>query len=67
MYLVNGKKVTVAVSVSDRSDQVLEQVCSQIELNPELTYYFGLFLEREDPTSESVCECVCAWVLGRAS
>ena len=51
--------MTVTVAVSDRSDQVLEQVCSKIELNPELTYYFGLFLERENTTSD-VCEGECS-------
>ena len=59
MYLVNGKKVTLTVQTTDRADQVLEQVGAEIELNSDLTYYFGLFIERE---SDNACECVCVCV-----
>ena len=48
MFLVNGKSVKVTVNVFDRTDQVLEKVCSEIQLAPELTYYFGLFTEIEE-------------------
>lgn len=47
VFLVNGKSVTVKVGSFDRTDQVLEKVSSEIQLAPQLTYYFGLFLERE--------------------
>jgi hypothetical protein len=47
-FLVNGKSVTVKVGAFDRTDQVLEKVASEIQLAPKLTYYFGLFLEKED-------------------
>ncbi|XP_064387805.1 sorting nexin-17-like isoform X2 [Halichondria panicea] len=47
VFLVNGKSVSVPVAISDRTDQVLESVCAQIELTSDLTYYFALFLEKE--------------------
>ncbi len=53
VYLVNGKSISVTVAVGDRADQVLEAVCDKIDLNSDLTYYFGLFLER---VSDNVCE-----------
>ena len=48
VFLVNGKSVKVEVGAFDRTDQVLEKVASEIQLPPKLTYYFGLFLEKED-------------------
>lgn len=47
VFLVNGKSVTVKVGSFDRTDEVLEKVASEIQLAPQLTYYFGLFLETE--------------------
>ena len=51
VFLVNGKSVTVRVNMYDRTDQVLEKVCSEIKLTPEFTYFFGLFLEKDDDDS----------------
>jgi len=58
IYLINGKKVTITVNTSDRSDQVLEKVALEIELRADFTYYFGLFLEEEtEGGSPYSCEC----------
>ncbi len=48
VFLMNGKSVTVRVGTYDRTDQVLEKVCSEINLTPEFTYFFGLFFEKEE-------------------
>ena len=53
MFLVNGKSVSVTVGSFDRTDQVLERVCSEIQLASELTYYFSLFLEKQCADAES--------------
>lgn len=47
VFLVNGKSVSVQVGSFDRTDQVLEKVAKEIQLATKLTYYFGLFLEKE--------------------
>lgn len=44
IFLINGKKVELDCLSTDRTDEILEAVCKQIGLSPELTYYFGLFL-----------------------
>ena len=51
VFLVNGKSVKVRVGTYDRTDQVLEKVCAEIKLGSEFTYYFGLFLEKEEEDS----------------
>ncbi len=48
VFLVNGKSTSVKVDPFYRTDQVLEAVSSQIQLKPDLTYYFNLFLEKQD-------------------
>lgn len=53
VFLVNGKSVSVTVGSFDRTDQVLERVCSEIQLASELTYYFSLFLEKQSEDAES--------------
>eukprot|EP00049_Salpingoeca_infusionum_P018697 m.358390 g.358390 ORF g.358390 m.358390 type:complete len:473 (-) comp18138_c0_seq1:706-2124(-) len=44
VYLCNGKKVAVDILSTDQTDDVLETVCNVLELAPELTYYFALYL-----------------------
>eukprot|EP01147_Barroeca_monosierra_P005267 gene5267-7046_t len=44
VYLVNGKKVSVDILNIDQTDDVLETVCSVLDLDADLTYYFGLYL-----------------------
>ena len=51
VFLVNGKSVKVRVSTYDRTDQVLEKACAEIKLGSEFTYFFGLFLEKEEEDS----------------
>lgn len=53
VFLVNGKSVSVTLDPFNRTDQVLELVCSQIEMGPGFTYYFGLFLEKENSGEDS--------------
>lgn len=51
VFLVNGKSVTVRVGTYDRTDQVLEKVSSEIKIATEFTYFFGLYLEKEEDDS----------------
>ena len=44
--------MSVKIGTYDRSDQVLEKVCKEIQLATPLTYYFGLFLEKEEKQGE---------------
>lgn len=44
VYLVNGKSVKVDIMSTDQTDDVLETVCSVLELTQDLAYYFGLYL-----------------------
>ena len=53
VFLVNGKSVSVQVGSFDRTDQVLEKVATEIQLAPQLTYYFGLFLEKETEDTDT--------------
>lgn len=51
IFLVNGKSVTVDVSSTDQTDDVLEAVIQLIGMDPNLTYYFALYLV-EDATGK---------------
>lgn len=53
VFLVNGKSVSVQVNVFDRTDQVLERVCAEIQLASQLTYYFALFVEKKEEGEET--------------
>eukprot|EP00730_Choanoeca_flexa_P016313 TRINITY_DN7675_c0_g1_i1.p2 TRINITY_DN7675_c0_g1~~TRINITY_DN7675_c0_g1_i1.p2 ORF type:complete len:482 (+),score=173.85 TRINITY_DN7675_c0_g1_i1:3565-5010(+) len=44
VYLANGKKVSINIVSTDQTEDVLETVCSFIELPSDLTYFFGLYL-----------------------
>eukprot|EP00037_Helgoeca_nana_P032984 m.416220 g.416220 ORF g.416220 m.416220 type:complete len:491 (+) comp29879_c0_seq1:35-1507(+) len=48
VYLVNKKSITITALTTDQTDEVLEAVCTEIGVEAELTYYFGLFLVKED-------------------
>ncbi|KAK7863146.1 hypothetical protein R5R35_012761 [Gryllus longicercus] len=49
VFLMNGFQISLKVLTTERSDQVLEKVCQQINLASEYVYYFSLFLiKRED-------------------
>lgn len=48
IYLVNKKSITIGALSTDQTDEVLEQVCEEIGIDEDLTYYFGLFLVKED-------------------
>lgn len=49
VYLMNDHKLTVNITSTDQTEDVIEAVASQIEIPEEHTYYFSLFLvKRED-------------------
>lgn len=48
IYLVNKKSVTMTILSTDQTDQVLEDVCKELNIEEDLTYYFNLFMVRED-------------------
>nr|CAD7196925.1 unnamed protein product [Timema douglasi] len=55
VYLMNGYKVSLNVLTTERSVQVLEKVCQQINLPGLYVYYFSLFLiKREEDGSITV-------------
>ncbi|XP_077990465.1 sorting nexin-17-like [Glandiceps talaboti] len=54
LYLLNGHKITVQISSTDQTDDVLEVVASQIELTDDFVYYFALFLIKEEAPSFSI-------------
>jgi len=48
IFLMNGHKVNIDISSTDKTNDVLENALATVGLKPELTYYFGLFLMRND-------------------
>ncbi|KDR21557.1 sorting nexin-17 [Zootermopsis nevadensis] len=44
VFLMNGYKISLNVVTTERSDQVLEKACHQLNLPNEYVYYFSLFL-----------------------
>ena len=42
VYLVNGKSVTLDGLSTDQTDEVLEALSEKIDIQRDLTYYFGL-------------------------
>ena len=62
VFLVNGKSVTVELDPCLRTDQVLEGVASHIQLAPQCTYFFNLFIEeqrgKEDTWTGEWFQCI---------
>mmetsp|Transcript_13424 Transcript_13424/g.34380 ORF Transcript_13424/g.34380 Transcript_13424/m.34380 type:complete len:490 (+) Transcript_13424:114-1583(+) len=54
VYLVNKKCISIKALSTDQTDVVLEAVCSEIGVARELTYYFGLYLVKEDAKRFSI-------------
>ena len=49
VYLMNGNKVTIEVSSTDQTDDVLEIAMKKIGLTEKFFYYFALYLvQKED-------------------
>ncbi|KAI8497403.1 PREDICTED: sorting nexin-17-like [Branchiostoma belcheri] len=48
VFLMNGHKISVSISSTDQTDDVLETVASQIELSDDFVYYFALFLVKKE-------------------
>lgn len=53
IYLCNGKSTTVDILSTHQTDDVLETAASVINIPPDLTYFFGLYLV-EDPSGKEV-------------
>lgn len=53
IYLMNGQKVALNIQSTDRTDDVLEALMTEIDLNEELVYYFGLFLIKRADDGEA--------------
>ena len=49
VFLMNGNKINIDICSTDKTNNVLENVVLQLGLKPELTYYFGLYLLKNDP------------------
>ncbi|KAK7502934.1 hypothetical protein BaRGS_00005883 [Batillaria attramentaria] len=55
VFLMNGHKITVSITSTDQTDDVLEAVASQIEIPDDFVYYFGLYLvKKEDQGDNSI-------------
>ncbi|XP_014250419.1 sorting nexin-17 [Cimex lectularius] len=52
VFLLNGFKITVNANSNDRSNSVLENACSQINLPSVYVYYFSLFLIKKEENGE---------------
>ncbi|EEB20430.1 Sorting nexin-17, putative [Pediculus humanus corporis] len=48
VFLMNGYKITLKVLTNERSDHILEKVCEKINLPEEYTYYFALFIIKQE-------------------
>lgn len=46
--MLNGNSVNLQVDPKSSNDDILEAVCRELKLPSELTYYFGLYLAKED-------------------
>ncbi|XP_075211673.1 sorting nexin-17-like isoform X2 [Lycorma delicatula] len=44
VFLMNGYKITINANTNERTDQILEKVCTFINLPANYMYYFSLFL-----------------------
>ncbi|KAL9963088.1 hypothetical protein ACROYT_G032259 [Oculina patagonica] len=53
IYLMNGQKVALKIQSTDRTDDVLEALMAEINLNEDLVYYFGLFLIKRADDGEA--------------
>lgn len=53
VYLMNGQKVPLKIQSTDRTDDVLESLMAEINLNEDLVYYFGLFLIKRADDGEA--------------
>ncbi|KAJ7361852.1 Sorting nexin-17 [Desmophyllum pertusum] len=53
IYLMNGQKVALTIQSTDRTDDVLEALMAEINLNEDLVYYFGLFMIKRADDGEA--------------
>lgn len=56
VYLMNGHRIPVKCLATDCSSRVLELVCAALDMPSEYTYYFGLFMLKNDEQRHSDTE-----------
>ena len=54
IFLMNGHKFSIDINSTDKTNDVLENALAILGLKPELTYYFGLFLMKNDSNKVSI-------------
>ncbi|XP_076039962.1 sorting nexin-17-like [Oratosquilla oratoria] len=54
VFLMNGQKITLKVPATLQTDDVLEKVCSHINLPCDMVYYFALFLIKKEENDLTV-------------
>ncbi|KAK6618108.1 hypothetical protein RUM44_002551 [Polyplax serrata] len=52
VFLMNGYKISLNIQTNERSDHILEKVCEKLDLPDEYTYYFALFLIKQEDDSD---------------
>lgn len=53
VWLLNGTQVLVKVSYEENSENVLQKVCDNLRVPPELVQYFSLFIQRQSENGET--------------
>ncbi|KAK6168256.1 hypothetical protein SNE40_022120 [Patella caerulea] len=48
IFLMNGHKISVNINSTDQTDDVLENVASDIQIPDDFVYYFGLYLVKKE-------------------
>lgn len=55
IFLMNGHKISLNITSTDQTEDILEAVASQIDLPDDFVYYFGLYLvKKEDKGDNSI-------------
>lgn len=54
VFLMNGYRITINARTNERSEQILEKVCCQINLPTTYMYYFALFLIRREDNGDII-------------
>lgn len=53
IFLMNGHKISVNITSTDQTEDVLEAVASQIEIPEEHVYYFGIYLVKKEDDGDN--------------
>lgn len=55
IFLMNGHKISLNITSTDQTEDILEALASQIDLPDDFVYYFGLYLvKKEDKGDNSI-------------